>query len=138
MTIETTKQALEKWHQMIKTGDLSNLNELLADDVVFRSPVAFKPYEGKRVVFFILTNVIQVFENFTYHREFYTEDCENVVLEFSANVSGKSLKGIDMVRFNGQGKIIDFEVMIRPMSGLAALAEKMGARFAQYQPNASQ
>ena len=108
MTIETTKQALEKWHQMIKTGDLSNLNELLADDVVFRSPVAFKPYEGKHVVFFILTNVIQVFENFTYHREFYTEDGENVVLEFSANVSGKSLKGIDMVRFNGQGKIIDF------------------------------
>ena len=138
MTIETTKQALEKWHQMIKTGDLSNLNELLADDVVFRSPVAFKPYEGKRVVFFILTNVIQVFENFTYHREFYTEDGENVVLEFSANVSGKSLKGIDMVRFNAQGKIIDFEVMIRPMSGLAALAEKMGTRFAQYQPNASQ
>ena len=61
MTIETTKQALEKWHQMIKTGDMSSLNELLADDVVFRSPVAYKPYEGKHVVFFILTNVIQVF-----------------------------------------------------------------------------
>ena len=87
------------------------------------------------MVFFILTNVIQVFQDFTYHREFYTEDGENVVLEFSANVSGKSLKGIDMIRFNEQGKIIDFEVMIRPMSGLAALAEQMGARFAQYQPN---
>ena len=135
MTIETTKQALEKWHQMIKTGDMSSLNELLADDVVFRSPVAYKPYEGKHVVFFILTNVIQVFQDFTYHREFYTEDGENVVLEFSANVSGKSLKGIDKIRFNEQGKIIDFEVMIRPMSGLAALAEQMGARFAQYQPN---
>ena len=135
MTIETTKQALEKWHQMIKTGDMSSLNELLADDVVFRSPVAYKPYEGKHVVFFILTNVIQVFQDFTYHREFYTEDGENVVLEFSANVSGKSLKGIDMIRFNEQGQIIDFEVMIRPMSGLAALAEQMGARFAQYQPN---
>ena len=59
----------------------------------------------------------------------------NVVLEFSANVSGKSLKGIDMIKFNDQGKIIDFEVMIRPMSGLAALAEQMGARFAQYQAN---
>ena len=47
----------------------------------------------------------------------------------------KKLKGIDMIRFNEQGKIIDFEVMIRPMSGLAALAEQMGARFAQYQPN---
>lgn len=132
MTLETTKQSLEKWHEMVQAGNLSDLNELLADEVVFRSPVAYKPYEGKQVVFFILTNVIQVFEDFTYHREFYTEDRENVVLEFSANVSGKSLKGIDMIRFNEQGKIIDFEVMIRPMSGLAALAEQMGIRIAKF------
>lgn len=133
MTLETTKQSLEKWHEMVQAGNLSDLNDLLADEVVFRSPVAYKPYEGKQVVFFILTNVIQVFEDFTYHREFYTEDGENVVLEFSANVSGKSLKGIDMIRFNEQGKIIDFEVMIRPMSGLAALAKQMGIRIAKFQ-----
>ena len=133
MTLETTKQSLEKWHEMVQAGNLSELNDLLADEVVFRSPVAYKPYEGKQVVFFILTNVIQVFEDFTYHREFYTEDGENVVLEFSENVSGKSLKGIDMIRFNEQGKIIDFEVMIRPMSGLAALAEQMGIRIAKFQ-----
>ncbi len=136
MTLATTKHSLEQWHEMINTRDLTSLNDLLAEDVVFRSPVAYKPYEGKHVVFFILTNVIQVFQDFTYHREFYTEDGENVVLEFSANVSGKSLKGIDMIKFNKQGKIIDFEVMIRPMSGLAALAEQMGARFAQYRANA--
>ncbi|WP_109440747.1 nuclear transport factor 2 family protein [Acinetobacter haemolyticus] len=135
MIFETTKKSLENWHQMIQVGDLSNLNELLAEDVVFRSPVAYKPYEGKHVVYFILSNVIQVFENFTYHREFYTEGGESVVLEFSANVNGKALKGIDMIRFNAEGKIIDFEVMIRPMSGLTALAEQMGARFAQYQPH---
>ena len=134
MTLATTKQSLKNWHQMIQTGDLSILSNLLADDVVFRSPIAYKPYEGKQVVFFILTNVIQVFQDFTYHREFYSEDGENAVLEFSANVSGKSLKGIDMIRFNEDGQIIDFEVMIRPMSGLAALAEQMGARIAQYQP----
>ena len=134
MTLATTKQSLKNWHQMIQTGDLSILSNLLADDVVFRSPIAYKPYEGKQVVFFILTNVIQVFQDFTYHREFYSEDGENAVLEFSANVSSKSLKGIDMIRFNEHGQIIDFEVMIRPMSGLAALAEQMGARIAQYQP----
>jgi len=134
MTLATTKQSLKNWHQMIQTGDLSILSNLLADDVVFHSPIAYKPYEGKQVVFFILTNVIQVFQDFTYHREFYSEDGENAVLEFSANVSGKSLKGIDMIRFNEHGQIIDFEVMIRPMSGLAALAEQMGARIAQYQP----
>ncbi|MEQ1162042.1 nuclear transport factor 2 family protein [Acinetobacter calcoaceticus] len=133
MALETTKQSLEKWHHMIQAGNLSDLNDLLADEVVFRSPVAHKPYEGRQVVFFILSNVIQVFQDFTYHREFYTEDGENVVLEFSANVSGKSLKGIDMIRFNEQGKIIDFEVMIRPMSGLAALAEQMGERISKFQ-----
>ncbi|EPN9320824.1 nuclear transport factor 2 family protein [Acinetobacter baumannii] len=134
MTLEITKQSLEKWHHMIQSNDLSNLNDLLADEVVFRSPVAYKPYEGRQVIFFILTNVVQVFQNFTYHREFYTEDGENVVLEFSADVGDKSLKGIDMIRFNEQGKIVDFEVMIRPMSGLAALAEQMGIRIAQFKP----
>lgn len=133
MTLATTQISIKKWHQMLETNDMSVLNDLLADEIVFRSPVAYKPYEGKQVVFFILTNVIQVFQDFTYHREFFTEDGENVVLEFSANVSGKSLKGIDMIRFNNRGQIIDFEVMIRPMSGLAALAEQMGQRIAQYQ-----
>lgn len=134
MSYSNTKPAIQKWHNMIETRDMSILNELLADDVVFRSPVAFKPYEGKQVVFFILTNVIQVFENFTYHREFYTEDEQSVVLEFSAVVSEKQLKGIDMIRFNEQGQIVEFEVMIRSLSGLQALGAQMGERFAKYQP----
>lgn len=134
MSYSNTKAAVQKWHDMIETRDMSLLNELLADDVVFRSPVAFKPYEGKQVVYFILTNVIQVFENFTYHREFFTEDEQSVVLEFSAVVSEKQLKGIDMIRFNEQGEIVEFEVMIRSLSGLQALGAQMGERFAQYQP----
>ena len=134
MSYSNTKAAVQKWHDMIETCDMSLLNELLADDVVFRSPVAFKPYEGKQVVYFILTNVIQVFENFTYHREFFTEDKQSVVLEFSAVVSEKQLKGIDMIRFNEQGQIVEFEVMIRSLSGLQALGAQMGERFAQYQP----
>ncbi len=132
--IETTKKSVARWHEMLDTRDMNILNELLADDVVFRSPVAFNPYPGKPVVTFILTNVVQIFENFTYHREFYTEDGLNVVLEFSANVGEKKLKGIDMIQFNEQGQIIDFEVMLRPKSGLEALAVKMGERIAQYQP----
>ena len=132
MSASITKNAVEKWHQMIENRDMSILSELLADDVMFRSPVAFKPYEGKAVVFFILTNVIQVFENFTYHREFYTEDGLNVVLEFSAIVSEKQLKGIDMIRFNAQGQIVEFEVMIRSKSGLEALAVEMGQRITQF------
>ncbi len=129
MNFTKTQTAVARWHDMIQSRDMSILNELLADEVVFRSPVAFTPYEGKAVVYFILTNVIQVFENFTYHRELYTEDQQSVVLEFSANVGEKKLKGIDMIRFNEQGQIVDFEVMIRPMSGLNALAAQMGERI---------
>ena len=136
MSLATTKQALVRWHDMVTTRDMSILNELLAEDVVFRSPVAFNPYLGKQVVFFILSNVIQVFENFTYHREFFTEDGLSVVLEFSANVGEKKLKGIDMIRFNEQGQIVDFEVMIRPKSGLEALAVRMGQRMAAFAPQA--
>lgn len=129
MTLETTQKTLSRWHEMLQTRDMSILNELLADDVMFRSPVAFNPYAGKQIVYFILTNVIQVFENFQYHREFYSQDGNNIVLEFSANVGDKKLKGIDMIQLNEQGQIIDFEVMIRSKSGLEALAEQMGQRM---------
>ena len=136
MTIETTTHSIARWHEMLQTGDMSILNELLAEDIVFRSPVAYNPYPGKQVVFFILSNVIQIFENFSYHREFYTEDGMNVVLEFSANVGEKKLKGIDMIQFNEHGQIIDFEVMLRPKSGLEALAVQMGQRMAAFMPKA--
>lgn len=131
MAIQQTQQSIARWHEMLANRDMSILNELLADDIVFRSPVAFNPYPGKPVVFFILSNVIQIFENFTYHREFYTEDGLNVVLEFSANIGDKKLKGIDMIRFNEEGQMVDFEVMIRPKSGIEALATLMGQRMAQ-------
>ncbi|WP_179998120.1 nuclear transport factor 2 family protein [Acinetobacter sp. YH12239] len=134
MTLETTQKSIQRWHHMLETRDLSLLNELLSEEVVFKSPVAFKPYPGKQVVTFILTNVIEIFENFRYHREFYTADGLSVVLEFSANVGEKTLKGIDMIQFNEQGQIIDFEVMIRPKSGLEALAFQMGQRMAQFLP----
>ncbi|ENW26718.1 nuclear transport factor 2 family protein [Acinetobacter lwoffii] len=133
MTIENTKKSIARWHEMLESRDMSILNELLAEEVVFRSPVAFQPYPGKQLVFFILTNVIQVFENFTYHREFISEDGNNVVLEFSANVGDKKLKGVDMIQFNEEGQMIDFEVMIRPKSGLEALAVQMGQRMQSFQ-----
>ena len=136
MALTTTQASVQRWHEMLQTADMSILNELLAEDVVFRSPVAYQPYPGKQVVSFILTNVIQIFENFTYHREFYSEDGFNVVLEFSANVGEKKLKGIDMIQFNQQGQIIDFEVMLRPKSGLEALAAQMGQRMAAFLPKA--
>jgi len=124
--------SLKQWHDMIRTGDLSALPDLLDPQAVFRSPMAHTPYPGAPVVSMILSTVVKVFEDFAYHRELATADGLNVVLEFSASVGGKQLKGIDMIRFNEQGKIVEFEVMVRPLSGLQALGEQMGQRLGAY------
>ncbi len=121
---------LQRWHQMIAAGDLSRLPELLHPQAVFRSPMAFTPYESAAAVNLILNTVVRVFEDFAYHRELASTDGTDVVLEFSARVGDRQLKGIDMIRFDETGLITDFEVMIRPMSGLQALGEEMGRRLA--------
>lgn len=123
-----------KWHDMIAAQDLSNLPTLLAEDVKFRSPAVFKPYSGAPVVNLILNTVLQVFEEFSYHRQFATPDGLNVVLEFNTKVGDKAIHGIDMIRFNEAGLITDFEVMIRPLSALQALAAEMGSRMAAFSP----
>lgn len=124
--------SLQRWHVMLASRDLTALPELLAPDAVFRSPMAHTPYPGAPVVALILNTVINVFEDFAYHRELASADGLSVVLEFSARVGDKQLKGIDLIRFNDQGQIIEFEVMIRPLSGLQALGEEMGRRLAPY------
>jgi len=124
--------SLRRWHVMIEQRDLGALPELLHPQAVFRSPMAHHPYPGAPAVAMILNTVIQVFEDFTYHRQLASADGLSVVLEFSARVGSRELKGIDLIRFDADGKIIDFEVMIRPMSGLQALGEEMGRRLAPY------
>ncbi|TVT91124.1 nuclear transport factor 2 family protein [Pseudomonas sp. RGB] len=123
---------LQRWHAMLAGRDLQSLPELLAPDAVFRSPMAHTPYPGAPVVSMILNTVITVFEDFKYHRELATADGLSVVLEFSARVGDKQLKGIDLIRFNELGQIVEFEVMVRPLSGLQALGEEMGRRLAPY------
>jgi hypothetical protein len=122
-------ESLERWHKMIAGGDLSTLPSIVDADAVFRSPVANKPYASREAVVLVLNTAYQVFENFAYHRQLATDDGLSVVLEFSANVGDKQLKGIDFIRFNDAGKIVEFEVMVRPLSGLQALGEAMGARI---------
>jgi hypothetical protein len=127
---------LQRWHAMLAGRDLQSLPELLAPDAVFRSPMAHTPYPGAPVVSMILNTVITVFEDFKYHRELATADGLSVVLEFSARVGDKQLKGIDLIRFNELGQIVEFEVMVRPLSGLQTLGEEMGRRLAPYLANA--
>ena len=132
---EAVSQALAHWHSMVAQGDLSSLPSILHAQAVFRSPVAHTPYPGAPVVSLILNTVSKVFTEFEYLRELATEDGLSVVLEFTAKVQGKQLKGIDMIRFDETGKIVEFEVMIRPLNALQALAGEMASRLAQYLPS---
>ncbi len=130
--------SLAAWHRMVASRDLGDLPQILHPDAVFRSPVAFTPYRSAQALLLVLTNVLQVFEDFTYHRQLASEDGLSVVLEFSARVGDKQLKGIDLIRFDEQGRIVEFEVMVRPLSGLQALAEAMGKRLASQLPSFKQ
>lgn len=123
---------LAQWHALMQKNDLGGLPALLHPQAVFRSPMAYKPYVGAPVVSLILNAVSKVFIDFAYHRELVSADGLSVVLEFSAKVGERELKGIDMIRFDEAGKIIEFEVMIRPMSGLQALGDEMGRRLAPF------
>ncbi|MBO9677416.1 MAG: nuclear transport factor 2 family protein [Acidovorax sp.] len=127
-------RSLETWHHMVASRDLSNLLSIVHPDAVFRSPMANTAYTSAPALMLALSTVIQVFEDFTYHRQLATDDGLNIVLEFSARVGDKQLKGIDLVRFNEQGQITEFEVMVRPLSGLQALGAEMGARLGDKLP----
>lgn len=135
MTMDAKAAAsLAKWHDMVARRDMSGLGAIVHPEAAFRSPMAFKPYRSAQAVTLIISTVMTVFEGFAYHRTFVADDGRNVVLEFSARVGDRSLKGIDMITFDADGLIKDFEVMVRPFNGLQALGEQMGARLAALLP----
>ncbi|MET0820549.1 MAG: nuclear transport factor 2 family protein [Aeromicrobium sp.] len=120
----------------VEAGNFIGLADLLADDVVFRSPVAFTPYEGKAIVAAILRGVGRVFTDFRYVRELADEDGHGSALIFQTVVDGVSLNGIDLIRTNDEGLIIELTVMVRPLSASNALATAMAAEFPQIQAEA--
>jgi hypothetical protein len=111
----------------VEARDAAAMAACLADDVVFRSPVAHKPYEGKAITAAILANVIEVFEDFRYVRELH--DDAGHALVFEAKVDGLTLTGCDFLEYDDRGLISDFVVMVRPLRAAEALATAMGARF---------
>ncbi|WP_278266072.1 nuclear transport factor 2 family protein [Nocardia sp. AG03] len=111
----------------VEARDEAAIEALLADDVVFTSPVAFQPYPGKPITAAILRAVIRVFEDFRYVREI--GDDRDHALVFEATVDGKQLSGCDFVHLNEDGKIDELTVMVRPLSAATALAARMGEQF---------
>jgi hypothetical protein len=107
--------------------DFGQADGLFAENAKFRSPMVFKPYEGRDTIKVILGAVVQVFEDFRYIAHVETGD--TAVLEFEARVGDRELQGVDVLRFNEDGTIAELTVMVRPMSGLAALGEAMRAKL---------
>ena len=129
MSQQSIAELLQQWHKVVDEKDFELLFGLLAEDVEFHSPTVWQPKQGRQVTAFILKTVIGIFQDFRYHREFIEGD--SVALEFSAKVDGKDIKGIDLIRFNDEGQICHFEVMIRPINGLQILLEQMTAALQQ-------
>ena len=122
------QDALCEWHRFVETKNEDILRPLFAETTVFRSPFVHQPIPGRPASLLILTTVVQIFENFRYHRTF-ASGTHDAALEFSANIGELQLKGIDLVKFDAAGKIIEFEVMIRPFRALEALSNLMSARI---------
>src|SRR6202521_2396930 len=122
------QRTLEGWHRFVASRDHGLLGSLLAEHIVFRSPFVQSPIPGRPATLLVLTTVVQIFENFRYHRTF-TAGPHDAALEFSANIGKWQLKGVDLIKFAESGEMVEFEVMIRPIKALQALGEEMGNRI---------
>jgi hypothetical protein len=114
----------------VEAQDMDAAIALLSEDVVFRSPVVYKPYQGRDAVGVLLTAVAQVFEDFRYTREIGAADAHDHALIFQARVGDREIEGCDFLHLDQAGSIDELTVMVRPMSGALALAEAMKARLA--------
>lgn len=127
---------MHPFRKAVEARDEAAIEALLADNVVFTSPVAHKPYPGKAITAAILRGVLRVFEDFRYVKEIGAEDAVDHALVFETTVAGKQLTGCDFIHLDADGKIDEFMVMVRPLSGANALAEAMAAQFEQIQREA--
>ena len=121
----SAKKYIDSWHTIFKSQELDKLDKIIADNAVFTSPVVFKPMEGKEITKMYLFAAGQSFnmDKFKYIREVH--DGTNSVLEFETFIDDISVNGVDMIKWNNEGKIVDFKVMIRPLKAVQKVQEKM-------------
>jgi hypothetical protein len=120
---------MRAFREAVEAGDMDAVEALLAEDVVFTSPVVFKPYPGKAITAAILRAVSQVFEDFRYERELAGPDGRDLALVFKARIGDRDVHGCDFLQLDADGLIETFTVMVRPLSAAQALAEAMAVQF---------
>ena len=123
-------ETLEIWHAMLRDMDMSRLDDVLADDCVFLSPIVHSPQEGKELTKLYLTGASQVFnDSFHYIKEVVTPT--HAVLEFDCELDCIVIHGVDIMTFNEEGKISEFKVMIRPLKAVNLMHQRMRAMLEQ-------
>jgi hypothetical protein len=122
-----TITALSAWHELVRTRNTKGLSSLLADDVVFHSPVVHTPQLGKTITLQYLSAAFRVFFNdsFRYVREITGP--RDAALEFQVEIEGVSVNGIDLIKWDDEGKIVEFKVLIRPLKAINLIHQKMAA-----------
>jgi hypothetical protein len=120
--------ALSHWHAVVESGNLALLDDLLADEVVFRSPAVFAPQEGKALTTWYLSAALKVLgPSLRYVSQWH--DDASAVLEFEAGLDGTYVQGVDILRWDAEGKLVSFTVMVRPLRGLQKLVELMALQL---------
>ena len=122
-----TPQALDTWHRLARSQDASGLNALLAEDAVFHSPVVHTPQRGRKLAALYLGAAFHVFFNpsFRYVREIVGES--DAMLEFETEIDGVLVNGVDLIKWNDAGQIVEFKVMIRPLKAINLIHQRMAA-----------
>lgn len=124
---------LAQWHKALEERNPARLQDILAEDAVMISPVVHTHQQGRAITALYLTAAMQVFGNDTFRYTRELEDSDGVVLEFETEVDGIFVNGVDMIKWNDEGKIKEFKVMVRPLQGMQIIHKKMGELLEQFQ-----
>jgi hypothetical protein len=121
----TTPTPLQRWHEVVRSRNPALLNQVLAEDAVFHSPILFHPQQGRDLVALYLTGALHVIANpsFRYVRE--VVEGNDAVLEFETEIDGVHVNGVDLITWNEQGLIADFKVMVRPLKAVNVVHQRM-------------
>lgn len=123
----TTAETIQAWHELVRTRRVEGLDALLADDVVFHSPVVHTPQRGRALTRLYLAAALQLLGNPTFRYVREVVGAHDAVLEFAVEVDGVLLNGVDLIRCGADGRIADFKVMVRPLKAINLLHQKMAA-----------
>jgi len=122
---------LERWHEVVRTRNPALLNQVLAEDAVFHSPIVFRPQQGRDLVALYLSGAMHVIANPSFRYVRQVVDGNDAVLEFESEIDGIHVNGVDMITWNDHGRISDFKVMVRPLKAINVVHQRMAELLQQ-------